>query len=327
MGDYPFMILSLLCAVLNILPFCWQLQHGNSGPACLGFWVILTNLVTFINAMVWRNDAINRAPIWCDITSKILLAGPLGLLASNVCIARFLARVVNPRARVITARDRRNRAIFDYCFSFGVPVFVMATHIIYQPVRYAIQKTLGCMFTLTVNWPSIFLHLIWSPILALVSAIYAVYVVVQLCQHRQSFSKMVARTESALTTSRFLRLVLLSAAYAFFELPLTIFLAVTNVTFNGVARYNWHEVHEGMGRGIIFYEPLRQKADFSHYAFVIAGLLVFVFFGLSQEMLAVCKNLARNITGWKCLSRPGRRGAPTVTLASEQGCDTLRDAV
>lgn len=53
MGDYPYIVLSLLVAILNIAPFCWQLEHGNSGPACLGFWVILLNLNNFVSILWW----------------------------------------------------------------------------------------------------------------------------------------------------------------------------------------------------------------------------------------------------------------------------------
>lgn len=114
-------------------------------------------------------------PAWLtfNIASKISIGGPLGLLAANVCVTRFLARVVQPNGKMITPRDRRNRAIFDYCFSFGVPIFVMATHVLYQPLRFGISKTLGCQFAFVISWPTFLLWMVWSPILALVAAVYA----------------------------------------------------------------------------------------------------------------------------------------------------------
>ena len=100
------------------------------------------------------------------------LGGPIGLLAANVCIVRFLARVVSPKATLITSRDQRNRAIVDYALCLGLPIFVMATHIVYQPVRYGIAKTLGCQVVGVITWPTFILWLIWSPLLALIAAIY-----------------------------------------------------------------------------------------------------------------------------------------------------------
>jgi hypothetical protein len=48
MGDIPYMTMSLLVALLNIAPFCWQVEHRNSGPVALGFWTILLNLTNFV---------------------------------------------------------------------------------------------------------------------------------------------------------------------------------------------------------------------------------------------------------------------------------------
>ena len=43
-----FLTCSALVAFLNIAPFCWQVEHRNSGVASLGFWVIVLNLVNFV---------------------------------------------------------------------------------------------------------------------------------------------------------------------------------------------------------------------------------------------------------------------------------------
>jgi hypothetical protein len=49
MPDYPYIVLSALAFLLNIAPFCWQAEHRNSGPVCLGFWVIVLNLNNFVS--------------------------------------------------------------------------------------------------------------------------------------------------------------------------------------------------------------------------------------------------------------------------------------
>lgn len=94
------------------------------------------------------------------------------MLAANVCIVRFLARVVSPKATMITARDQRNRAIVDYSLCLGLPIFVMATHIVYQPIRYGLAKTTGCQYAFAISWPTFVLWMIWSPVLAFVAAGY-----------------------------------------------------------------------------------------------------------------------------------------------------------
>jgi hypothetical protein len=44
MADIAFIIVTLAVAILNIPPLFWHLENGNSGPASLGIWAILTNL-------------------------------------------------------------------------------------------------------------------------------------------------------------------------------------------------------------------------------------------------------------------------------------------
>ncbi|GAA5987861.1 hypothetical protein JCM11641_003512 [Rhodosporidiobolus odoratus] len=132
----------------------------------MGVWVVLMNANEFINAVVWRNDSINRAPIWCDISVKIGLGGQVGRLAAVFCIARFLADVVSPRATAITRQDRRRRAFYDYFVSFGVPVLIVACHIIYQANRFIIQRGVGCTVSQVMSWPTLVLRMIWGPVIS-----------------------------------------------------------------------------------------------------------------------------------------------------------------
>jgi hypothetical protein len=48
MVDHAYITLSAIGFFLNIVPFAWQVEHRNSGPICLGFWVLLLNLFNFV---------------------------------------------------------------------------------------------------------------------------------------------------------------------------------------------------------------------------------------------------------------------------------------
>lgn len=122
---------------------------------------------------MWYSDDLNKAPVLCDIAVKIQLGGEVGLLASTMCIAKFLATIVSPRATALTPRNRRNRALFDYSISLGVPALVMATHIIYQPDRYEIQTGGGCLPTLSLTWPTLILYEVWPPLFAATGVLYS----------------------------------------------------------------------------------------------------------------------------------------------------------
>lgn len=90
-----------------------------------------------------------------------------------MCIARFLASVVHPRAVAMSTRERRKRAVFDYGVCFGVPGLVMATHILYQASRYGLTIGLGCYADNATTWPFVALYAIWPPIFAVIATLYA----------------------------------------------------------------------------------------------------------------------------------------------------------
>lgn len=147
-----------------------------------------------IQAVVWYSDAKNRAPVWCDIVVKVRrlcsslysgivgltvpvlqigVGGSIGRLAAVYCIARFLADVVSPRATALTRQDRRRRAIHDYFMSFGVPIIIMACHVVYQANRFAIIRGVGCQATQYMSWPTLIMRLVWGPVFAVGGMMYS----------------------------------------------------------------------------------------------------------------------------------------------------------
>lgn len=107
---YPlFPIASFLGFVLVLIPLPWHLQAWNSGTCFFVLWTSLACLNQFINSVMWANDALNRAPVWCDIcklgstsassnvltcescpATRIMLGAALGIPASSLCIMRRL---------------------------------------------------------------------------------------------------------------------------------------------------------------------------------------------------------------------------------------------
>ena len=68
---YPlFPVASFLGFFLVLLPLPWHLEAWNSGTCYYMMWTALACLNRFINSVVWANDAINRAPVFCDICAK-----------------------------------------------------------------------------------------------------------------------------------------------------------------------------------------------------------------------------------------------------------------
>ena len=71
---YPlFPIAAALGFVAVLTPLPWHLEAWNSGTCYYMIWVALACLNQFVNSVVWANDALNRAPVWCDICENFSL--------------------------------------------------------------------------------------------------------------------------------------------------------------------------------------------------------------------------------------------------------------
>ena len=65
---YPlFPVLACLGFVLALIPLPWHFRAWNSGTCFYMMWASLACLNQFVNSVVWAGNALNPAPIWCDI--------------------------------------------------------------------------------------------------------------------------------------------------------------------------------------------------------------------------------------------------------------------
>ena len=62
---YPIFV--FLSFVMVLIPLPWHLQAWNVGTCAYMIWTAIACLNQFVNAVVWRDNAINYAPVWCDI--------------------------------------------------------------------------------------------------------------------------------------------------------------------------------------------------------------------------------------------------------------------
>ncbi|GAA5852135.1 hypothetical protein JCM5353_005975 [Sporobolomyces roseus] len=270
-----------LLTVCNPVPLYWHIQQGNSGPVAMGVWVLIATFNDFINFVVWHDDAVNRAPVWCDISVKVRIGVQIGRLAAVACIARFLADVVSPRATAITRQDRRRRAITDYSVAFGFPLVLMACHVLYQPNRFTLYNGIGCVVTQVLSWPTILLNIIWGPIFSTVGVLYSskFHSATRTLTHR-----VVAGAHSALTTSRFLHLLALSISYLLVGAPLSIYSTISYVrTSEKYYDYSWEYIHSAWKLFPVVQIHTPTTPDFYSWSDVIVGFIYLAAFGAGTE--------------------------------------------
>ncbi|KAG8215490.1 putative pheromone receptor STE3.4 [Butyriboletus roseoflavus] len=112
-----FSVFAFISFFLVLIPLPWHIQAWNVGTRACIIWASVACLLEFINSVIWRNSALNLAPVWCDISSKILLGASMGI----------------PAARTLHQQTAKRRAmILDSCIAFGIPIIAMALHYVVQ---------------------------------------------------------------------------------------------------------------------------------------------------------------------------------------------------
>ncbi|KAJ2928483.1 hypothetical protein H1R20_g8608, partial [Candolleomyces eurysporus] len=127
-ATYPlFPIFSFLGFILSITPLPWHLQAWNSGTVYFMMWSALACLNMFINSIVWADNARNTAPIWCEISIRIMLGSAVGIPASSLCINRRLYKIANAQAVAITRSEKIKGILVDtaVCVLFPLVYLVM----------------------------------------------------------------------------------------------------------------------------------------------------------------------------------------------------------
>ncbi|KAL8814796.1 MAG: hypothetical protein Q9191_008518 [Dirinaria sp. TL-2023a] len=173
-----FSVLTLLTTLLSLPPFFWHIKNRNLAASSLVFWIILTNILYFINSLIWPSDNLDgwwRGYGLCDIEVKLQVAATVGIPAALVFLMRNLARVLDTNRTVLQPKpaQRKRQIAIELLLCCGAPVYVIIVHYIVQDARYYIFAIAGCVVPFDNSWPSIVLVQIWSPFLSVVAAYYS----------------------------------------------------------------------------------------------------------------------------------------------------------
>ena len=170
--------LALVILIIDTPAFVWYIKARNLAASSLVFWILIANLMNFINPLIWPTD--NVEDWWygyglCDIEAKLQIALWLGVVGSIVCIMRDLAHVLDTDSTTLSSSPahRRRQIAITTLFCFGGPAYAVAVHFIVQPSRYFIFAISGCTASFVNSWPKLLLIFIWPPVLCVVAVYYS----------------------------------------------------------------------------------------------------------------------------------------------------------
>ncbi|KAJ3518134.1 hypothetical protein NLJ89_g68 [Agrocybe chaxingu] len=243
-------------------------------------WTGLTALVLFINSVIWNDNAINWAPVWCDITSKLIVGVSVAIPAASLCINR----------RLYCIAAKRRAIIIDLAIGLGIPIIVMILHYIVQGHRFNIFEEIGC-YPFTYNTPPAYVLVHLPPLLlGLTSGAYSIMSIIAFRKRHAEFKEILS-SNSNLNANRYFRLMALAGIEVISSVPLSTTAIILNATKGQVQPWiSWEDTHWGFSR-VDQIPAMMWKADvttkvsleMTRWLVVVCGLVFFLFFGFADE--------------------------------------------
>ncbi|KAF2755954.1 STE3-domain-containing protein [Pseudovirgaria hyperparasitica] len=280
--------LAAIVVVVDIPPLIWHFKNRNIALFSLLLWLIILNLVTVTNALIWPTD--DTSTWWdgqglCDIQVRLLLAADYALSGSLVCIMQGLAKVMDTDRAVInqSRHDRIKKTTLDLTLCFGLPAALSILHLaIDQPARYVILTVSGCTVPISYNWVTLVLIWLVPVLITSVASFYALTVMYRMYRYRRQFSALLERSRT--TKARFIRLFAMTQVLLTITLPLQLYSLSANLAMVQLEPYSWSVIHDHWSSTIILV-PMDGVIDPTIWVRVVAGLLAFLFFGTGAEAI------------------------------------------
>ncbi|CAG8786353.1 11618_t:CDS:1, partial [Racocetra persica] len=172
MADYFFTTATGLSVLLCIIPGIFYIQTRNWGVVLMIFWAIATNIILFINSILWADDLDDKAHIYCLISTPIYVGANIGLLTSISCMIYNLYTLI-ACPTIVTERIKRRQTIRDSGLIIGGPIILTGFNYLVQTHKYGIRPTLGCFPVEYINGLFFLVHGIWPVIIAIIGCYYA----------------------------------------------------------------------------------------------------------------------------------------------------------
>ncbi|KIM89805.1 hypothetical protein PILCRDRAFT_812599 [Piloderma croceum F 1598] len=296
--NWVFSMFSFIGFVLAFIPLPWHLEAWNTGTCLYMAWAGLSCLNGFINSVVFNKSVLNVAPVWCDISTRMIIGMSVGIPAAALCINRRLYQIASVRTVTSGSKTEKRRAVIvDLAITVGIPVLIMILSYIPQGHRFNIFEDIGCYPAIYNTPPAYPLLWIWPTVISLISACYCAMTIRILAQRRAEFNKMLSGSNNKnLNSGRYLRLMGLAGFEMCLGTPWSVYAGLyLNIhPVNGVSPISpwisWANVHAdfsfvGQVPAFVWKAQPGAIVDFeiTRWAPVLCSFLFFGFFGFAQE--------------------------------------------
>ncbi|RXW19560.1 hypothetical protein EST38_g6283 [Candolleomyces aberdarensis] len=341
----------LACAI----PFPWHLEAWNTGTCLYMLWCGVGCLNMFINSIVWNGNALNRAPVWCDIckslllipstsmsslippASRIILGCHFAIPAASLCINRRLYHIASCKAVTVSTDDKRRAVMVDMAIGLGYPCLMIAMQYIVQGRRFDIFEDIGC-FPFTYNTPVAFVLVHCQPVLiGLISSVYCAMSIHLFRKRSTQFNQLISGHRN-LSHNRYVRLMVLAGIEMACTIPLGCWVIAVSVMAGVFPWLGWADTHRDISRvekipAILWRnDPAGNSGlEFTRWSIVVCAIVFFAFFGFADEARKNYRSAVESFAkkmGYSTFSLVGSRsGVTTSTLDGKSSTRNMADSM
>ncbi|KAI0061190.1 fungal pheromone STE3G-protein-coupled receptor [Artomyces pyxidatus] len=284
--------------IVALVPFYWHFRDTNVGTCLFMFWASLGCLNAFVNSIAWNGSVLNTAPVWCDISTRIIIAENVAIPAATVCIMRRVYADVSNKVW-----KRHHETMLDLAIGLLFPILDVALSYIVQGHRFDILEDAGCWPALVDRPPSYALVFIWPLILSIVSVIFGILILRRHLIDRRKLDPW-NNADPALVkhySSMSPRLIFLACCCAFFSIPLCIYDLYLDALSPGYGPWiSWSSVHSHFSAVYqvpsVEWKPDQQtriSVEVTRWSNVLCAFVFFALFGFAEEAVQEYRRLWR----------------------------------
>ncbi|KAK0473707.1 pheromone A receptor-domain-containing protein [Armillaria novae-zelandiae] len=189
-------------AILAVLAFCRPVK-SNAALTALVLWSVFCNIIHGVDAILWADNTNIHAPVWCDISSRTLLASHIAFAGASLRVALDLEDISSSRVISDDKYTKRVRRIFNTLLCFLVPLLYVILHLFFQYHRFDIVQNFGCFVSVRPSASSFVVMIIPALILCAISFVASGFTVHRICHSTPSEFTEHLSSRSSLTFSSF----------------------------------------------------------------------------------------------------------------------------
>ncbi|KAJ7226850.1 pheromone A receptor-domain-containing protein [Mycena pura] len=318
---YPILCIVSAVFMFLILSHSFIRQSWNLAVTLLCIGLFLDNLTHGINAVVWRDNADIKVPVYCDIISRLQFFMNFLPSICSLLITRKL--YIISTMRDVGPPNRKTRLIdlgIEWGWGLGYPLFM--TVVIYtlcQDTRFIVLQGFGCASSTSDSWFSVVVISILPLIPPLISIFFYCPLIIRTLYVRSRRLNDFLQTNGSMSRASYMRILALGCLDIVITLPISIinlvsFFATLTGESSLPAYVGWQANHADFSPFGIPYADLTDTPwdsfttyfDYGQYA--VLAVAIFALFGLTSSARSAYWSRFSFVCKLVGLKPPVRRG-------------------